>query len=182
MLAILKETWGEIAFLMGLSGGIWYLLEPPIHGSSGTLSGFVGVVVLGTALGVRATLRQWTCRYVTVLILGLGFVAISMAVVFFADYVVQRSHLVMNYRIGPTQTVEIIRGMEYQPGVDYELRTDQGLLSDAGGLNGRSLIWTRESIIESERRLSIGYVRTALATLLAAMFFVEILRLGAASR
>lgn len=178
MLAILKETWKEVAFLISLAGGFWYLLEPPIHGSSGIFSGFVGTVALSGALCVRAMLRQWTGRHTTITMLALGVLSLSTAVPLFTSYVVERSQLVVKFQTSESQTVEVIRGTEVQPWVaEPELKTDQELLSDAGGANARRLIWTPDSIIEAERRLAMGYVLAALATLLAAIFIVEILRL-----
>lgn len=186
MLKLLKETAGEIAFLTALGGGFWALLEPPVGLQSGVFTGYVGASVLATTLCVRAILNLWSARRgVTIAVMAVATAALIAGTVFFASYIVDRSNLVFSYGTGPETVVEVVRGTRYHAHKaaikQANLLSDEELLSSAGGPAGREHVWTRESIIEAERTLARGYMLTALMTLLATMFFVEVLRLGTAS-
>lgn len=177
---LIKQTWEEITILVALGGGFWYALEPPIPGPVNILSGFVCTAALAAALAVRASLQSWgTRRGVRTLVLMLAVVFLLAAVVMFINYVVARSNLVFKYP-HEQMTIEVVRGKEYQQDV-LEMKvqnglTDSELLAAAGGIRGRDLVWTRESIAKAERRLAVGYVLSLLFTLLSTIFVVELLR------
>ena len=183
MLALLKDTWTEVAFLLGIGSGFWIALEPPTGGPTGVLSGFVGAFVVAAALGVRGTLQHWRdlpVARVTTLVLAVVFLV--AAVPTFATYVADRSNLVLPYG---TEKVELVRGTTYHTeilGIKMrELKTDSDLLDAAGGAEGREFVWRRASILTAERRLIVGYLLTLLFTLIATMLFVEVLRFERAS-
>ena len=182
MLQLLKETWAEIAFLSALGGGFWFTLEPPIGNSVGVLSGFAGAFVLAAALGVRSILRRWHEQFrVVIAVQVLAFVFVLASVPILATYVVKRSNLVLDYDSGG-QIVEIVRGTEYHEmifGVKMDKKmSDVKLLNSYGGIDNRDLVWTRESIIEAELDLVVGYMMSFLLTLISTVFFVEVLRIG----
>ena len=181
MMGLLRETWGEILFLMGLGGGLWYLLEPPIGAQSGVLSGFVSITILSLALALRSTLAMFSQKQlVPVFLLALGMFSALVAVVLFGNYFVIRSQLIMQYQTGPQQTVEVVRGDTYQPIVleilKKERKSDSDLLNAAGGIDYRHEVWTKASIWQAERELTWKYLLMALSSLFGAMCFVEILR------
>ena len=189
MLALIKKTWTEVAFLLGVSGGFWLTLEPPVGGLPGALSGFVGALTLAAALGVRSVLEYWQNQLVVrTAIIVLGFALLVAAVPTFAIYFADRSNLVLTY-----QGTNIVRGIDHHPHIlDIKKKhqseegvgiTDIGLLTRMGenGATKRDLVWTRESILAAERRLSVGYAMCLLLTLLSTIFFVEILRIGRTS-
>ena len=182
MLDLLKETWKEISFLMGLAGGLWYLLEPPIGAQSGVLSGFVAITILSLALALRSTLAMFSqYQLVPVILLVCGIFSALIAVVSFGNYFVTRSQLVMQYEIGPQQTVEVVHGDTYQPIVlevlKIERKSDSDLLNAAGGIDHRHEVWTKASIWQAERELTWKYLVMALSSLFGVACFVEILRL-----
>lgn len=181
MLKLIRETWEEIAFLSALSGGFWYTLEPPIGNSSGVFSGFVGAFALGAALAVRCAMLYWNANSrVVISIMALAIVFLLAAVPAFAIYVVTRSNLVIDYTSNG-EVMEVVRGLEYHPEVlavrEEDFQTDHDLLNSAGGLAGRDLVWTRDSIMEAELQLTVGYVLSFLFTLLSTVFFIEIFRI-----
>lgn len=181
MLGLLKEARKEILFLMGLASGLWYLLEPPIEGQSGALSGYVAVTIFGMVLGLRSTLVLFDQnRVIRLCLLVLGIFSAFAAVVAFGNYFVTRSQLVMQYQTGPQQTVEVIRGDTYEPIVQEILQqgrmTDSEILDAVGGLDGRYMVWTRASIWQAERELTWKYLLMALSSLFSVACFVETLR------
>ncbi len=187
ILGLLKETWGEISFLTGLAGGLWYLLEPPIGGQSGVLSGFVAITILSLALALRSTLAMFSQKQlVPVFLLALGIFSALFAVVSFGNYFVIRSQLVMQYQTGPQQTVEVVRGDTYKPIVlevlKKERKSDSDLLNAAGGIDHRHEVWTKASIWQAERELTWKYLLMALSSLFGVACFVEILRPNLNSR
>ena len=182
MLQLLKETWVEIAFLLGISGGFWFTLEPPVGNLSGALYGFVGAITLAFALGVRVTLgngsNQPSVRVINWMSV-LAFVFMLAAILIFLVYVDDRSSLVFEYKT-ESETLELVRGTEYQPSIQdikkSENMTDIDLLNASGGVNARDVLWTNSSIQAAEYRLTIGYFLSLLFTLLSTILFIEILR------
>ena len=179
MLALIKETWLEVAFLLSLSGGFWVTLEPPVGNLSGVLSSFVGAFIVAAALGVRVFLKHSVQPSARAMTMAFALASLVAAVAMFGTYVADRSNLVLAFRSGD-ETVELVRGTVYQPGVravkESRAITDNKLLAGAGGIQGRESVWTTESILAAERRLTFGYVLSLLFTLLSTMLFVEILR------
>ena len=179
MLALIKETWLEVAFLLSLSGGFWVTLEPPVGNLSGVLSSFVGAFIVAAALGVRVFLKHSVQPSARAMTMTFALASLVAAVAMFGTYVADRSYLVLAFRSGD-ETVELVRGTVYQPSVravkESQTITDNTLLAGAGGTQGRESVWTPESILAAERRLTFGYVLSLLFTLLSTMFFVEILR------
>ena len=180
MLKLIRDMWQEIAFLATLAGGFWYSLEPPITGSIGVISGFVCAFVLAAALMVRAILQQWGMQTrIQIAVLVLSGLLLITSVPIFVVYVVDRSNLILEFEHGG-ETVEIVRGTEYQPDVlkvkASESMTDSDLLDSAGGPSGRDLVWTREAISKAESRLTVGYVLSFLFTLVSTVFIVEVFR------
>ena len=184
MYKLIKETWAEVFFLLALSGGFWLMLEPPLDVPRGVLSGFVGVVAVAVALGVRGVLKNYgghsTMRLVIKII---AFVFLLAAIITFIIHIVDRSHYILSYKT-TNITVEVVIGSEYQPKVkkiqqnEEFLKSDIDLLKASGGPDKPELIWTPESILAAEKRLAIGYLLSLLFTLFSTMFFVEILRFG----
>ena len=188
MLALIKKTWGEVAFLLGLSGSFWLTLEPPVGGLSGALSGFVGALTLAAALGARSVLEHWQSQLaVRAIIIVLGFALLVAAVPTFAFYFADRSNLVLTYQgnniVGGTEYHSHILDIKKHEAGNNIGMTDIDLLNRMGanGAGKRYLVWTRESILAAERRLSVGYAMSLLFTLLSTIFFIEILRIGRTS-
>ena len=182
MLEQIKQTWAEVVLLLGLSGGFWLALEPPVGEVAGTLSGFVGAITVAAVFGVRSVLRHFrNSRTVLGATLGIALGFLVVAVPAFAIFVVDRSRLVLPYEENGA-TIELIRGTEYYPDVLAVKRADKlsdmQLLNNVGGAKNRDLIWVKGSIVKAERRLAVGYVLTLLLTLLSTMFLVETLRKG----
>ena len=181
MLSLLRSMWGEILFLMGLAGGLWYLLEPPVGTVSGALSGYVAIVIFALALALRCTITLFPdVPVIKILLLIIGTVSIVTSIFMFGDYFITHSQLVFEYQTGPNETTKIVRGSKYQP-VAQKLRleggkTDQELLSNVGGVKGRHRIWTAASILEAEQELTWKYIGVALSTLFGMICFTELLR------
>lgn len=181
MLSLLRSMGAEIVFLMGLAGGLWYLLEPPVGTVSGALSGYVAVAIFALALALRCTITLFpNVPVIKILLLIIGTVSIFTSIFMFGNYFVTHSRLVFEYQTGPNETTKVVRGSEYQP-VAQKLRledgkTDQDLLSNVGGVNGRDRIWTTASILEAEQELTWKYIAVALSTLFGMICFVELLR------
>lgn len=181
MLSLLRETWGEIAFLSAVGGGFWFTLEPPIGNNVGVLSGFAGAFVLAAALGVRSILRRWHDQFrVVIAVQVLAVVFLLAAVPILATYVVKESNLVIDYSEGG-RTFEIVRGTEYHEAV-FDVKISEGmsdskLLRSRGGIENRDLVWKRKSIMDAESDLVVGYMMSFLLTLISTMFFVEVLRI-----
>ena len=178
MLAVIKKTWREVAFLLVISGGFWFALEPPVFNPTGTLTGFVGAVSVAAALGIRSVLEHWRqSRHVRLVIIGAALAFLTATIPAFWVYVSSHSKHVTDYELNGT-TIQLIKGMEYRPEILpltlNPVNTDQVLLDRADGQ--RESIWTPESIYEAERILTIWYVLTQLSTLLATIFAVEFLR------
>ena len=182
MTPLLKETWKEIAFLMGLGGGFWYTLEPNIGVESGVFSGFVSAFALAAVLETRSIVNQYSAHAVfRIALVVLGFAFLFVSVPLFSTYLVDRSNLTFEYETN-TGPVRVVRGTVYHPDIfkaKYEEKlSDSALLVKAGGPNRRDLIWTRSSIILSEKKLAMEYVLTSLSTLISLIFFIEVLRIG----
>lgn len=184
MKKILNATVAEIGILLGVGGGFWKLLQPPVGAYPEVFSGFIAAATLGAALGVRATLNSWgATRGLITIILVVALIFLVVAVACFPIYVVGRSNMVFDYKLAGGEIVETVRGTEYHPDIATikwaESKTDEDLLNDfgEGGIEAREFVWPRESLIEAERWLAVWYMLTALTTLFSSMLFVEVLRM-----
>lgn len=180
MLEQIRQTWAEIALLLGVGGGFWLTLEPPVGELSGTLSGFVGAVSLAAVFGVRSVLSHYPeSRGVRNATLAAALACLVVAVLAFAVFVVDRSSLVMKYEQGGA-TTELVKGTRYHTAIlsvkRQQMMSDMDLLRSVGGPGNREAVWERASIVDAERRLALGYVLALLLTLWSTMFFVETLR------
>ena len=109
----------------------------------------------------------------------LAVVLLLASIPVFATYVVKRSNLIFDYN-NNGHIVEVVRGTEYHKMI-FKVKvtkkmTDEKLLNSFGGIESRDLVWKRESIIEAERDLAVGYMMSFLLTLISTILFVEVLR------
>ena len=184
MIKLIKETWGEVSFLIALSGSFWIMLEPPLDVPQFVLSGFVGAISVAAALGVHSVLKNYgNHKPVLLIIIIIAFVFLLAATITFGIHIVDRSHFIRSYTT-KNETVKLVIGSEYKSKIEAmqqnekSFKSHNDLLAASGGPERRELIWTRESILAAEKRLAIGYVLSLLFTLFSTMFFVEILRFG----